>query len=97
MGKSIGKTKLIRNIATRTNHIYIKTCEQVVNSCIEEIIDLLVRGDKLVLKNFMSFEIIERAEREGKDLKTGETTTYPPVKSVKCKVSKTVKEAINRK
>ena len=45
----------------------------------------------------MSFEIIERAEREGKDLKTGETVTYPPVKSVKCRVSKTVRDAVNEK
>lgn len=97
MGETIGKTKLVRNIVAKTNNVSIETCEQVVDACINEIVDLLVRGDKLVLKNFMSFETIERAEREGKDLKTGETVVYPPVKSVKCRVSKAVRDAVNAK
>lgn len=96
MGETIGKTKLVRNVAAKTN-ISIDTCEQVIDACIEEVIDLLVRGDKLVLKNFMSFETIERAEREGKDLRTGEPIIYPPVKSVKCRVSKAVRDAVNKK
>lgn len=96
MGETIGKTKLVRQIA-KSNNIPIETCERVIDSCINEVVDLLVRGDKLVLKNFMSIEIIERAEREGKDLSSGEVITFPPVKSVKCKVSKTVRAAVNKK
>lgn len=97
MLETIGKTKLVRNVAARTNNISLDACEQVIDACIEEVIDLLARGDKLVLKNFMSFETIERAEREGRDLRTGKPITYPPVKSVKCRVSKAVRDAVNEK
>lgn len=97
MLETIGKTKLVRNVAARTENVPIEACERVIDACIEEVIDLLVRGDKLVLKNFMSFETIERAEREGRDLRTGKPITYPPVKSVKCRVSKAVRDAVNEK
>ena len=93
--ETIGKNKFVRAVAGKSDN-YIKICRPVIDAFIDEITDILVRGDKLVLMNFMSFETIERAEREGKDLKTGEAVTYPPIKTVKCKVSKTIKDLINK-
>lgn len=90
------KNELITNIATKTG-LSKMACESVVDAFSDEIKDCLVRGDKILLKGFMSFEVIERAEREGKNLNTGAPITYPSVKSIKCKVSKAFKDAVNDK
>lgn len=72
-------------------------CELIIDAFSDEIKKCLIDGDKILLKNFMSFEVIERAEREGKNLNTGAPITYPSVKSIKCKVSKAFKDAVNEK
>lgn len=90
------KNDLITNIANKTG-ISKATCETVIDVFADEIKDCLVNGDRILLKGFMSFEVIERAEREGKNLNTGESITYPSVKSIKCKVSKAFKDAVNSK
>ena len=96
MGETIGKSKIVKNISKRTN-VNTEICENVIDAMTNEIVDALVRGDKLAIKNFMTIEVIERGAREGKDLKTGQPVVYPPVKSVKCKISKAVKDAVNGK
>lgn len=90
------KNDLITNIANKTG-ISKAICETVIDVFADEIKDCLVNGDRILLKGFMSFEVIERAEREGKNLNTGESITYPSVKSIKCKVSKAFKDAVNSK
>lgn len=97
MSDTLGKTKLISKIAARADGISKEKCETVIDLYMDEVIKALAAGDKVVIKNFMTFEVIERAEREGRDLKTGEIVTYPPVKLVKCKVSKVLKDAVNEK
>lgn len=96
MGETVGKSKIVKNIAKSTN-VNAEVCERIVDALTDEIVAALVRGDKLAIKNFMTIEVIERAARDGKDLKTGKPVTYPPVKSVKCKISKAVKDAVNGK
>lgn len=74
-----------------------KRCEEIIDLFAEEVKNCLIDGDKVVLKNFMTFEITQRPKRQGRNPQTGEVTIYPPVKSVKCKVSKSFKDAINGK
>lgn len=90
------KNDIITNIANKTG-LPKTSCEAVIDTFANEIQDCLVNGDKIILKGFMSFEVSERPEREGRNPKTGKVTTFPAVKSIKCKVSKAIKDAVNAK
>lgn len=92
----IKKNDLITSVASKTGQAKI-VCESVIDAFSDAIKDCLVKGDKILLKGFMSFEVVERAEREGKNLNTGAPVTYPSVKSIKCKMSQAFKDAVNEK
>lgn len=92
----MGKNELITNISNKTG-ISKTSCEAVIDEFAEEIKKSLIAGDKVMLKGFMSIEITERPEREGRNPQTGKVVTFPAVKSVKCKVSKAIRDAVNEK
>ena len=72
-------------------------CEKVIDSFIEEIKINLSKEEKIVITGFMTFEIIDRAERRSVDLQTGNPVVYPSVKSIKCKPSKRFRDAVTAK
>lgn len=90
------KSDIIDKIANRTK-LSKTDCEYVIDVFADEVKNCLVHGDKLIIKGFIGFEVSERPEREGRNPKTGEVGTFPAVKTVKCKISKAIKEAVNRK
>lgn len=92
----MGKNEILTNIANNTG-LSKSSCELVIDNFAEEIKKSLIKGDKIMIKGFMSFEITERPERKGRNPQTKEVVTFPAVKSVKCKLSKAIKEAINEK
>lgn len=90
------KSEIISNIAETTN-LPKTACEAVIDSFSDEVKKCLVNGDKLIIKGFISLEVNERPEREGRNPKTGAVDTFPAVKSVKCRISKAIKDAVNGK
>lgn len=90
------KSEIINNIADKTE-LSKAACESVIESLAEEIKNCLVNGDKIIFKGFIGFEVSERPERKARNPKTGEIDTFPAVKSVKCKISKAIKDAVNGK
>lgn len=90
------KSEIINNIAEKTEFSK-SVCESVIDCFADEVRDCLVRGDKLLIKGFIGFEVNERPEREGRNPKTGEVDTFPAVKTVKCKISRAIKDAVNGK
>lgn len=92
----MGRSELVTNISQKTGLSKVD-CERVIDAFAESVTESLVNGSKVILKGFMSMEITERPERSGRNPKTGEITTFPAVKSVKCKVAKAIKDAVNNK
>ena len=45
----------------------------------------------------MNFELGERAERNARNPSTGEIQKFPAVRTIKCKMSKEIKDAVNNK
>ena len=56
--------------------------------------DTLVDGDKVSITGFGTFEVTERAERQGRNPATGEAITIAASKSPKFKAGKALKEAV---
>ena len=55
----------------------------------------LKKGEKIQLVGFGTFEVSERAEREGRNPQTKQTITIPASKAPKFKAGKALKDAIN--
>ena len=53
------------------------------------------KGEKVQLVGFGTFEVSERAAREGRNPKTGETMTISASKSPKFKAGKALKDLVN--
>lgn len=97
----MGKTEIIKQIAKKMyGNVNDKSIQQSTDFCnaLEEIItNALLNDNKVLWKGFITMEVIERAERKGRHPKTNEIVVFPPVKSVKCKVSKAIRDKINKK
>ena len=89
----MNKTELIAAIAEKAG-VSKKDAEKVVNATVEVITDAMAKGDKVALTGFCSFEVRERAEREGKNLHTGEKIKIAACKVPAFKAGKALKEAV---
>lgn len=72
-----------------------KDSEEAINAVIKVITNALVSGEKLSIVGFGTFEVAERAERQGRNPKTNETITIDACKAPKFKPAKALKELIN--
>lgn len=68
--------------------------EKAVNAFLESITESLKSGEKVSFTGFGSFEVAERAAREGRNPKTGETMQLKASKAPKFKAGKGLKDAV---
>lgn len=87
------KTELINEVANKTE-LTKKDSEKAVAAVIESITDALIAGDRVQLVGFGTFEVRDRAAREGKNPATGETISIPATKVPAFKAGKALKEAV---
>lgn len=71
-----------------------KESAEIVDSCLDSIIECLKDGGKVDLNGFGKFEVVERAERSGINPSTKEKITIAASKAPKFKPAKVFKEAI---
>lgn len=90
----MNKTELIANVSDKSG-VAKDQVEDVINAFTKVVSDTLVEGDKVQLTGFGTFEVSERAAREGRNPKTGETVHIEACKVPKFKAGKTFKEAVN--
>ena len=68
----MNKTELIAAIAEKAN-LTKKDAEKSLNAVVASITDALVKGDKVQIVGFGTFEVRERAAKEARNPRTGET------------------------
>ena len=90
----MNKTQLIEAIAAKAD-IKKKDAEAAVNAFVDVIAEALKAGDKVQLVGFGTFEVKERAAREGRNPKTGETIKIAASKSPAFSAGKGLKDAVN--
>ena len=90
----MNKTQLIEAVAAKAD-IKKKDAEAAVNAVTEAIAEALKAGDKVQLVGFGTFEVKERAAREGRNPKTGETIKIDASKRPVFSAGKALKDAIN--
>ena len=92
----MNKSDLIAAIAAKTGETK-KSAEASLNAMIEVITDALVKGDKVQLVGFGSFEVRKRAARKGRNPQTKEEIKIPASKAPVFKAGKALKDLVNKK
>ena len=90
----MNKTELIAAVASAAE-VSKKDTEAVLKAFVDEVSAELKKGGKVQLVGFGTFEVSERAEREGRNPKTGETMKIAASKAPKFKAGKALKDSVN--
>lgn len=90
----MNKTELVAAIAEQAK-ISKKDADAALQAFTEVVGDALKKGDKISLVGFGTFEVSERAAREGLNPRTKEKITIPASKAPKFKAGKALKDKVN--
>ena len=90
----MNKTEFVGAIANSTG-LSKTDAANAVDAMFDTITDALKSGDKVSLVGFGTFQVRERAARQGRNPKTGELINIPAGKTPAFKAGKALKDAIN--
>lgn len=90
----MNKTELIVAVAAKTE-LTKKDTEKVLKAFTDVVADELKKGGKVQLVGFGTFEVSERAAREGRNPATGESMVIKASKAPKFKAGKALKDLVN--
>ena len=88
------KVELVAAIAEKSELTKVES-EKALNAFIDTVTEELKNDGKVQLVGFGTFEVAERAERQGRNPKTGEAITIPASKSPKFKAGRSLKDIVN--
>ncbi len=87
------KAELISAVAEKTS-LTKKDSDKAVSAVIDIITDVLVKGEKVSLVGFGTFEVKDRAARKGINPRTKEPMPIPASKLPAFKAGKALKESV---
>ncbi|OTW50550.1 DNA-binding protein [Bacillus thuringiensis serovar silo] len=90
----MNKTELITQVAVKTG-LKRSQASLAVDTLLESIQQALQNGDNVQLIGFGTFEVRERAAREGRNRSTGESLIIPAKKTPAFKAGKQFKKSVN--
>ena len=90
----MNKTELVAAVAEQAG-LSRKDAEAAVKAFTDVVADALKNGDKIQLVGFGTFEVSERAAREGRNPATGESMVIKASKAPKFKAGKALKDLVN--
>ena len=90
----MNKTELVAAMAEQTN-LSKKDAEAALKAFIDVVSEELKKGEKVQLVGFGTFEVSERAAREGRNPQTGETMEINASKTPKFKAGTALKDMMN--
>lgn len=94
----MNKTDLVKvvkeTVSETLEGVTAKDTAVFVEATIQVIQDAVVNGEKVSLAGFGTFEVVERAAREGRNPLTGEALHIDASKAPKFKASKVFKDAV---
>ncbi|MCL1997027.1 MAG: HU family DNA-binding protein [Defluviitaleaceae bacterium] len=91
----MNKAELVSALAS-TAELSKKDSEKFLKAFEEVVIKELSEGGKIQLVGFMSMEVVDRKEREGRNPRTSETMIIPASKAVRFKAGKILKDSVNK-
>ena len=90
----MNKTELVAAMADQAG-LSKTDAEKALKAFIDVVSEELKKGEKVQLVGFGTFEVSERAAREGRNPQTGETMEIKASKTPKFKAGKALKDMMN--
>ena len=90
----MNKTELVAAVAEQAD-ISKKDAEKVLKAFVDVVTEEMKKGEKVQLVGFGTFEVSERAAREGRNPQTGKTMKIEACKAPKFKAGKALKDIVN--
>ena len=90
----MNKTELVAAVAEQAD-ISKKDAEKVLKAFVDVVTEEMKKGEKVQLVGFGTFEVSERAAREGRNPQTGKIMKIEACKAPKFKAGKALKDAVN--
>ena len=90
----MNKTELIAAVAEQAE-LSKKDSEKALKAFVDVVTEELKKGEKIQIVGFGTFEVSERAAREGRKPQTGATMKIEACKAPKFKAGKALKDAVN--
>ena len=90
----MNKAELVAAMAEKTE-LSKKDAEAALKAFTDVVAEELKKGEKIQLVGFGTFEVAERAAREGRNPTTGATIKIPASKAPKFKAGKALKDMVN--
>ena len=91
----MNKTELVAAIAEKSE-LSKKDAEKALKAFTDVVTEELTKGGKIQLVGFGTFEVSERAAREGRNPQTGKTIKIAASKAPKFKAGKALKDVVNK-
>ncbi len=92
----MNKNELITQMAAKAE-MSKKDTEKVLKAFEDVVTQELVNGGKVQLVGFGTFDVADRAAREGRNPQTGDAMPIPASRAPRFKVGKALKDAVNSK
>ena len=89
----MNKTTFVAALAEKTG-LTLKQADAALEAVMDIIVEELKKGEKVQLTGFGTFEVRERAEREGRNPATGEIISIEASKAPAFKAGKKFKDAL---
>ncbi len=91
----MNKAELVNAIVAKTG-VKKSVAENSLNAVLDSVRDALVKGDKVQLVGFGTFEVRQRAARKGHNPQTGAEMKIAACKAPSFKAGKALKEVVNK-
>lgn len=92
----MNKAELVTAMAEKTE-LSKKDAEKALKALVDVVTEELTKGGKIQLVGFGTFDVSDRAAREGRNPQTGATMQIPASKAPRFKAGKALKDAVNKR
>ncbi|BAT71160.1 DNA-binding protein HU-beta [Thermosulfidibacter takaii ABI70S6] len=87
------KADLVERVAEVTGLPKVK-CKEIVDGILDEIFNALVRGERVSIRRFGTFEVVRSNRTKGRNLQTGEEIYVEPKNVVRFRPSRQIRKVI---
>ncbi len=92
----MNRSDLFEALAERHPHLTATDAEVAVKTLLEAMAESLIAGQRIEIRGFGSFSVVERAARQARNPRTGERVAVPPKRVLHFKPGKALREAVDQ-
>ncbi|GAB5047443.1 HU family DNA-binding protein [Thermodesulfovibrio sp. TK110] len=90
------KSELIDRVSQKIDILTKKQVETIIDMIFDCMTETLSKGEKIEIRGFANFKVKQRPERIARNPKTGQQIKIPAQRAIHFKMSKALREALNK-